>query len=111
MNSNYSLENRSMRKHVSWWIIGLLFLGILGVTAWAQQGQQSAPKIVANAPLLDINSATKTELMQLAGIGDVYADKIIKNRPYKGKDDLLNKGILPKGTYNKIKELVITKQK
>jgi competence protein ComEA len=100
-----------MRKNVGLWMIGFLLLGILSATALAQEVKLPAPKLEADAPLLDINSATKTELMQLAGIGDVYADKIIKNRPYKGKDDLLSKGILPKNTYNKIKDMVIAKQK
>ncbi|MDB5595858.1 MAG: hypothetical protein JWM36_2819 [Hyphomicrobiales bacterium] len=64
-----------------------------------------------SAAVLDINSATKPELMALKGIGDVRADGIIKGRPYKGKDDLVQKNIIPKGVYDDIKDKIIAKQK
>ncbi|MFZ6672550.1 ComEA family DNA-binding protein [Undibacterium sp. Xuan67W] len=65
----------------------------------------------AKVELLDLNSATKKELSELPKIGDARSDAIIKGRPYKGKDDLLNKKIIPEDAYNSIKDLVIAKQK
>jgi competence protein ComEA len=64
----------------------------------------------AKAPLIDINSASKEELAKLPKIGDARSEAIIKGRPYNGKDDLLNKKILPKDAYNAIKDLIIAKQ-
>ena len=63
------------------------------------------------AELLDINSATEEQLASLPGIGETYAKKIVAGRPYKGKDELLQKGILPRATYAKVAPLVIAKQK
>ena len=59
---------------------------------------------------LDINTATDKELAALPGIGQARAAAIIKGRPYKGKDELVEKKILTKTLYDKIKEQIIAKQ-
>ncbi|WP_375453389.1 helix-hairpin-helix domain-containing protein [uncultured Methylobacterium sp.] len=65
----------------------------------------------AKGALIDLNSATSAELDALPGIGAARAAAIIKGRPYKGKDELVSKKVLPQSVYDGIKDRIIARQK
>jgi competence protein ComEA len=92
----------------------LLLLTLLASLAFGQapKAAKEAPKAAATkaTELLDINSATAAQLSGLPGIGEAYSKKIIEGRPYSGKDDLVNKKVVPQATYDKIKDQIIAKQ-
>lgn len=70
----------------------------------------TAAKPAAATDLLDINTASAADLEKLKGIGAARSAAIIKGRPYRGKNELLDKNIVPKNVYEDIKDHIIAKQ-
>jgi competence protein ComEA len=98
-------------------MLALIFMGTLGFaadpTAPAPGALKAAGQKVeatGKKELIDINTASKEQLKSIPGIGDAYSQKIIDGRPYAKKDQLVSKKIVPKATYDKIKDLIIAKQ-
>ena len=97
------------------------WIGILAATAIAAPALAStgaapatpataAASRVAPAPVqyyVDINSASRKELMTLPGIGAAEAAKIIANRPYLTKTELVSKNVLPLGPFMSVRNLVV----
>ena len=88
---------------------------ILPIAAYAVEGTAAAPKAhtashAKHHPAIDLNSASKEDLMTLPGVTDEVAEKIIAGRPYKSKAELSKKQILTKVEYSKVRAHVIAKQ-
>lgn len=56
---------------------------------------------------LDINSAQIPQLKSLTGIGEFYAKKIVAGRPYRHRDELLTREILPEYVYGRIMDRLV----
>lgn len=103
------------------WTVGTGLVGVLlcAFPLWTLTVADFSPVHAAEpakaktdtADLLDINRATADQLKALPGIGDAYAEKIIKGRPYARKDELVQKTILPRATYEGIKYKIVAKEK
>lgn len=78
------------------------------ISANSDGGDQNvSPQILAEkSPLVNINNASLKELDTLPGIGPVYAQNIIEQRPYSNIEELISKGALKQNVYEKIKNLV-----
>lgn len=77
-------------------------------TITAPATSQMKPAVQA---ITDINTADKASLEKLKGVGPARAEAIIKGRPYKGKDELVEKKILPQSVYDGIKDELVARQK
>ncbi|TMQ50749.1 MAG: helix-hairpin-helix domain-containing protein [Candidatus Eisenbacteria bacterium] len=96
----------------------LAFAMILPVAALAATGTDAKattahPAHMAHAkrmPAVDINTASKEDLMKLPGITDETAQKIIDGRPYKSKAELTKKSILTKAEYGKVRSRIVARQ-
>ncbi len=90
--------------------LAVLVLAAAGGFGAPGPGHLKKTRTAAKSGLVDVNHASVADLATLPGVGDVYAAKIVKNRPYANKTQLLSKGVLPAATYKKIRPLVIARQ-
>lgn len=58
---------------------------------------------------VDINSASVDQLKAIPGLNEAQAKKIVEGRPYKRRNELVSKKILPQETYDKIKGQISTR--
>ena len=84
-------------------LIGLALA--LGATDVVAQSRAAPPA----ATLIDINSASRDDLMNLDGIGEVRADAIIRARPFKAKTELVERRLIPEALYDKIADKVMAR--
>jgi DNA uptake protein ComE-like DNA-binding protein len=89
-------------------IAAMLALMLWIPAGWAQQRPNPAPAQAAPAPI-DLNTASRDDLMNLEGIGEVRADAIIRARPFKAKTELVERRLIPESLYEKIADKVMAR--
>jgi DNA uptake protein ComE-like DNA-binding protein len=72
-----------------------------------QKSQNAQPTPPPPGERIDINRASESELMTVPGMGKAYADRIIANRPYRSKYEIVTRGILSRNVYNQIKDWIV----
>lgn len=77
----------------------------------AKQGETGTITLIQDVEsnssgLININSASESELDSLPGVGPVTTDKIIAGRPYASINELVEKKIVGQATFDKIKEKI-----
>jgi competence protein ComEA len=84
-------------------LIGLVLA--LGASDVLAQSRAAPPA----STLIDLNSASRDDLMNLEGIGEVRADAIIRARPFKAKTELVERRLIPEALYDKIADKVMAR--
>ena len=78
-------------------------------------GSMLAPSVAPSVPAvgssaMNINKASANDLVLLLGLKQEEADRIVSNRPYRVKGELVAKNVLPKETFDLIKDRISVSQ-
>ncbi len=89
-------------------IFALIVMALLALAGPAVAQTRAAPPPAASS-LIDLNSASRDDLMTLDGIGEVRADAIIRARPFKAKTELVERRLIPEALYEKLADKVMAR--
>ena len=91
-------------------IISLIVLAVLALMQPSMAQTRAAPPPAAPASnLIDLNNASRDDLMTLDGIGEVRADAIIRARPFRAKTELVERRLIPEHLYEKLADKVMAR--
>jgi DNA uptake protein ComE-like DNA-binding protein len=91
--------------------IAFLCLCAAGRAQYQDRDRPGAPPTSASAPpaeqRVDVNHATVEDLEKIPGLTKSWAGRIVRFRPYRTKQDLLDRGVVSSAVYDRIKDFVI----
>lgn len=98
-----------MKSHIGAFMfgIGLAFAGAFTFAAVQHRRRYMAGW---REPLVDINTATREQLMSLGIVESLTLDRLIENRPYRNKLELLSRLLVSEDLYNQIKHDIVIRQ-
>lgn len=88
-------------KRVVFWTAGI----VLGIWA-ANQIRQAGFGLAKAVHRIDLNRCSREDLLAVPSITEVIADRIIENRPYRHRLDLVARMVVPSGIYQSIRDRV-----
>jgi DNA uptake protein ComE-like DNA-binding protein len=92
-------------------VLAILCVGLAGTAQYQDRDSSGVPKTSVTAPSaearIDINHATVDELLTVPGMTRSWAGRIVRYRPYRTKQDLVEKGVVSGAVYDRIKDYVI----
>lgn len=75
-----------------------------------RQGEPGSVGSASSSTLININTASAAELDTLPGIGEVYSERIVTDRetngPYVSSEELVERQVIPRGTYDRIRDMI-----
>jgi DNA uptake protein ComE-like DNA-binding protein len=87
---------------------------IIGILAWAlsspgarTQEQAKTHAVPREEVRVDINHAAVEDLLKVPGMTRSWAGRIVRFRPYRTKQDLVDRGVVNSDVYNRIRDYII----
>ncbi len=95
-------------------VIGIAGGLLLGGVLWAVRPQLPAGTVFGvdetSGIKVDVNSASRDQLLALPGISPELAEQVIRHRPYRKLDDLVTRRVLGKKEFARVREYLVIRR-
>jgi DNA uptake protein ComE-like DNA-binding protein len=86
--------------------LALWTAGIVAGLWIAGQVREAGTRIAKINRTVDLNECSREDLLRLPGMTEMLTDRIVSNRPYRHRLDLVARMVVPSGVYQNIRDLV-----
>ena len=84
----------------------ILWTAGIALGLWVAKELREARQRLYGGPSLDLNECSREDLLQVPSLNEALADRIIENRPYRHRLDLVARMVVPSGIYQSIRDRV-----